>query len=124
MDGFLPHPENGGCRGFILENICMVEIRDDCSQDDSQQGGIVRNAFLQGHVFWSWRPGGDSPAGKSGEIMVFENCLIWQKRQRYRPESGKSADPGGHRVGITARPIRIMVSRTQQQLIVTAISGS
>ena len=83
MDGTVPKDNSQGC---IIENSCFLEIRDDVIQDDSQNDFTFRGCYLQGHVIFSWRPGGKSPAGKSGRIMTVENCLIHLDRMMYLGE--------------------------------------
>ncbi|MBX7106796.1 MAG: hypothetical protein K1X57_22160 [Gemmataceae bacterium] len=86
MDGMVPQPDGSGARDWIVENCVFKEIRDDCVQDDGQLAGTFRGCFFQGHVFFSWRPGGDSPAPKSGEIVTFEHCLIDMDRMMWQGE--------------------------------------
>ena len=98
MDAFVPQPDGGGARGWVIENFCWVEIRDDGAQDDGQLGGICRGGLIEAHVFWSWRPGRGAAAGKSGEIVEFESCIVHHDRMMWQGEDtngtlgGKRAD--------------------------------
>jgi hypothetical protein len=93
IDGMVPKDNSQGC---IVENSVFTEIRDDCIQDDSQNDFTFRGCYLQGHVIFSWRPGGGSPAGKSGRIMTVRKTLIHLDRQMYLGED-TAGDSGSKR---------------------------
>ena len=66
-----------------FENICIINCRDDCIEDDALVGGIFRNCYLQGHSILSWRPGPPITNPHVNKVVTFEYCLMHMDRQRY-----------------------------------------
>ena len=95
-DGLRPRPGDG----FVVKNVWLSFIRDDCVENDHLQGGLVAYSLLDGcYVAFSARP---SPAklrsGYDGSVKVW---TIRDSLVRLEPmpgPRGESADGRGHGV--------------------------
>ena len=93
-----------------FENICVINCRDDCIEDDALVGGIYRNCYFQGHSILSWRPGAPIVTTHTDKVATFEYCLMHMDRQRndgdekwhnsnYTDPDGDAGEPGSRKTG-------------------------
>ena len=99
QDGIQPRAEN-----WVIENA-FVSARDDVIENDDQYSGVIRNAYLQGHVLLSVRPEvGSRTENNLHCIVTFEYCLIRMKRQpNDGDEKAHNGSPGADYGGQQSR---------------------
>jgi hypothetical protein len=104
MDGIVPDTD---AHDITYENICIINCKDDCIQNDNQCKFTLNNAYLQGHVFISERPGG-STIGVKGKLLRMNHCLVHMARQpNDGDEKAHAGQPGadyGHAASRRAGP--------------------
>jgi hypothetical protein len=92
-DGIRPRPGDG----FVIKNVWLSFIRDDCVENDHLQGGLVADSLLDGcYVAFSARP---SPAklrsgfDGSAKVWTIRDSLV-RLEPMPGPRGGTAADRG------------------------------
>lgn len=89
-------PQDGG--GFMVKNVWMSGVRDDCIENDHLQDGLVEDSLLDGcYVAFSARPSPEKIANGvdgAGKVWRIENSLVRLEPMPGPPES--SSDGLGH----------------------------
>jgi hypothetical protein len=90
------NPRRGGSEAaFGIHDCYLSRVHDDCLENDDVLPGTIRNCFLQGHTFYSARPGTTMP---SSAVVTIEDCVVELLLQPFQggSDAGDYNEAGGY----------------------------
>jgi hypothetical protein len=100
-DGIRPR---GGAQDFLIKDVWLSHIRDDCVENDHMERGLVDDSLFDGcFVGFSSRNSSPQPYGPEN-VVTIQNTLVRLESMPFPPDGGSSGHKGFFKVQSWGNP--------------------